>query len=358
MNLDSQAPTPLALADPSAPLPLQWAHEPGGFLWWYLDACDDAGDGLTLIWSFGLPFLPGSRRQTPGGPQPRPADRPALSLALYRGGRQVDYALQEHRPADIAWSDGGATVHFGNSRIRTSRVGAELHLEISLDLVVPGSDRRLTGRITLVGPGACLAGVHPDEGPHRWCPLVGPARVEAQLETAAGPFTFEGWGYHDRNGSRVGLHTLGIKEWAWGRIVEPNQTWIYYALWPEEGAPLSWSVTLDRRGQLRRDRSAALVEGAPRRARYGMVHRPLQVGGRSIATRRLLEDGPFYLRSLVEVDGAIGVGEWVRPDRIDLPHHRPFVRMRVHRLGAKNSPWLPLFNGPSGDRWARLWRSL
>ena len=32
---------------------------PGGFLWCYLDLVDATGDGLVLVVSFGLPFLPG-----------------------------------------------------------------------------------------------------------------------------------------------------------------------------------------------------------------------------------------------------------------------------------------------------------
>jgi hypothetical protein len=77
-----------------------------------------------------------------------------------------------------------------------------------------------------------------------------------------------------------------------------------------------------------------------------------------------VDNGPFYLRFLLEArdpgtgEAARGVGELVRPGRIYLPQMRPFVQMRVHRVGARNSPWLPLFSGPNRGMLGRLFHHL
>ncbi|HSC89641.1 MAG TPA: hypothetical protein VLC09_20300, partial [Polyangiaceae bacterium] len=75
--------------------------------------------------------------------------------------------------------------------------------------------------------------------------------------------------------------------------------------------------------------------------------------------RQLVDDGPFYQRFLLEVESSLGAGhgvfEVVAPARVDLPHQRPFVSMRIHRTGRSNSVWLPLFSGPREGRWGRLW---
>jgi len=37
-------------------------RSPGGFTWFYVDLVDGQGRGATVIWSWGLPFLPGYAR--------------------------------------------------------------------------------------------------------------------------------------------------------------------------------------------------------------------------------------------------------------------------------------------------------
>ena len=69
----------------------------------------------------------------------------------------------------------------------------------------------------------------------------------------------------------------------------------------------------------------------------------------SVRCASLLEDGPFYQRFLLEArigdTIAMGMGEQVRPDRVDLAWMRPFVRMRVHKEGGNNSSMLKHFTG-------------
>ena len=82
-------------------------QRPGGFAWWYLDLVDDNGYGLVLIWAWGLPFLPGLARDARRGQPSLPRERPAISFALYEGGRCTCYLLQE-APAAAASSTASA----------------------------------------------------------------------------------------------------------------------------------------------------------------------------------------------------------------------------------------------------------
>ena len=70
--------------DPRFPAP-EALTAPGGFVWWYLDLTDGAGNGVVLIWSFGLPFLPGYADAARKGQGQSPASRPSLNVAVYKG---------------------------------------------------------------------------------------------------------------------------------------------------------------------------------------------------------------------------------------------------------------------------------
>ena len=87
------------VATPPGPTDGRALDVPGGFLWWYVDLVDDHGDGLVLIASFGLPFLPGLLDAARRGAPLAPRERPALSLALYRGGKTSFYVLDVPAPS-------------------------------------------------------------------------------------------------------------------------------------------------------------------------------------------------------------------------------------------------------------------
>ena len=72
--------------------------------------------------------------------------------------------------------------------------------------------------------------------------------------------------------------------------------------------------------------------------------------------RSLVDDGPFYLRFLVDAEDGVngcrgrGFAERVVPANVDRPWQRPFVRMRTFATDGDNSMWLPLFSGPRSGR--------
>lgn len=360
-----ERPAPIVVDDPSRPIDRDVLRAEGGFLWWYADLRGADGEGLVLIWSFGLPFLPGYASAERRGRPQRPVDRPSLNVAVYAGGRERFYLLQEHDPADVFW-DGHGTWRFGANRIESHVRHGRRMVRAALDCPLPGSDDRLRGVVSLEGaaaraaaPAVDDASLSPSRAPHRWTPLVGAARGTADLRAGGRVVArFEGPAYHDRNASHRPLHGLGIAHWVWGRFSLAGEELLYYVNFGEGGAaPVALVYQLGHDGRLTARDDLAPRFGRRRVARYGMPYWPglALVDGAGRAVARIhrgaaVDDGPFYLRFLTRIEapgGASGVGteELCRPDRVDLDALRPFVRMRVHDLGAANTPLLPLLTG-------------
>lgn len=360
--------TPIALDRPDRPLDRRLLDRAGGFAWWYLDLRNDRGDGVVMIWSFGLPFLPGYLSAARRGAPQRPGDRPSLNIAVYRQGREAFYLLQELPPDRVSWTDGDRRWTFGDTVLTSRLEGGRRVLDGVIDCPVPGSLRRLRGTVRIEG---AATKPHPDAGAdperatvettssHLWTPLVASATGRVHLchgdEVVA---AFEGRAYHDRNGSSVPLDRLGLAHWVWGRIAAGDEDLIYYVNVPETGAaPTALFFSLGPDGVLAQRDDLDVRWGPGSRGLFGMPYWPTlsvcRSDGRPLATIRRqgpVDDGPFYLRFLTEVtlaDGtpAVGVEELCRIDRIDRDHERRFVRMRVHDLGGDNSWLLPLFAG-------------
>ncbi|MCB9680041.1 MAG: hypothetical protein H6733_01090 [Alphaproteobacteria bacterium] len=366
----------LQLDDPGRPLDASTLDAPGGFAWWYLDALDEAGNGAVCIWSYGLPFLPGLRADRLAGDPRRPRLHPSLNLALYRQGRPAWYSLLTLPPERVTWD--GLSWQFGDSTLHRddgSRDGRGATLTADLDLPCPGSAERLRGRITLTGPRATHTGI--PEGPlaHAWTPLLGAAQATVDLTLGDAPFlSLRGSGYHDRNASHTALDALGIDHWTWGRAVFGDTLVIHYLTWPAEpdGVPVLVVVQVGADGAVTvREDVRATLRGR-RRSWMGMTwwrQVDLHLGGEgdadalSVQYDAPVDDGPFYLRCQTRVtwrgQQARGWAELCRPDRIDLPRHRPLVQMCVQREQGRESMWLPLFAGPHTRRLTRLlahWR--
>lgn len=362
---------------PAAPLvPPALLAAPGAFAWWYVDLLDDAGDGLVLIWSWGLPFLPGVTGAIRAGAAAPAAARPSINLAVYEGGKESFYLLQERDPARCSYTPapagpggaGGCTWRFGETEITASwSADGAFHLRAAIDLPAPAGTGRVHGQVQVEGRvrggrAAAVGAILPD---HEWAPLCLAAQGEAALRCGAWSFARSGRAYHDRNAGVSPLHTLGIGRWWWGRLAFPDRELVFYRLVAEGAAPAR-DLVLEVRpdGAARVAAAAAIRVEAERRSLWGLRW-PARLSfddpdGRPVAVRLVhgVDDGPFYQRFLVEgrCDGASarGLAELVAPARFDPPYLRPLVRMRVHHPEGADSPWLPLFAGPAAGRWGRL----
>lgn len=320
---------------------------PGSFCWWYVDLVDQNGDGAVLIWGFGLPFLE-PPVELPG------RSRPFVNLAVYVQGRCTAYWLVEVPEADVQALPGGWRI--GGSQFQTSR-GERVTVDARLDLPVPGG---APVRARLSVEGAPARGAPAPQGPHRWSPVIGAGAGRLEID---GKETIAGRAYHDRNVSDVPLATLGIREWAWGRVAEPGRDRVHYVLWPESGEPKVLAVRLDEDGTVTWEESTVEQAGSAG-GRWGLrVPGRLdlrEVEGEAYVVRSegLVDDSPFYARFPLRTATGHGWGERVRPGAIGRWWMRPLVGMRV--VGpTRNSVWTALFIGPQEDRITRLlasWR--
>ncbi len=360
-------------------LPRELMSTPGGFLWWYLDVVDENGSGMVVIWSFGLPFLPGyidaCRRNRPQ----LPANRPSLNVAVYRQGNPDFYLLKEFDGDDADWNlrADGDDWRFGNSIIESTVDGNQRTLRLRLRLDVPHLDSRTDIDFVASGPGIHRSGeVHdpsarsfvPDTR-HNWTPLLCNQSASATVDIGGEIRRLSGRVYHDRNGGFAPLHQLGIRHWSWGRIALPQRELIYYVLDGRDDTTQTLLLTVDSAGCIRRLDGAALIRRGSQTNRGGLQwwsSMTVAVDGRpwlDIEHRDVVDSGPFYLRAILTATDqrgrrSRGVAEFCEPDRIDRRRHRPLVRMRVAHPEDNNSMWLPLFCGPRRGRIRRMLRSL
>ncbi len=361
---------------------------PGGFAWWYAEVGDDAGNGMVLIWSFGLPFLPGYQAAALRGEAPAARARPSLNVAAYQRGESVCYVLREFDADEAGWDIDaeGETWRFGSSRLQMRRPEkGPLQLEATLDLPIAGGGR-LQATLRLAGPVGrwesapqgiqrpeASAGKPADDAPaHRWTPMCGAAFATARLRCGSLRMAISGRAYHDRNAAPWPLAALGIGRWLWGRAALADRDRVFYALWPDdddaEREPVVLGYELHADGRLDEIRDLALVTHGPHRTRWRMPSAEgfsLQDSSGApfltLRARHAVDDGPFYLRRLCDAqvgERPVGHGtfEVIVPQRIDRALHRPLVRMRVGRHDGADSFWLPLFEGAKFDRLRRLLR--
>ena len=350
---------------------------PGGFTWFYVDLVDDRGRAATVIWSWGLPFLPGYCNAARVGRPELPLNRPSVNVVVYEDGRERFYLLSELPPDQCSWGDDGRSWRLGDCSFTwvdtpgAPGSGPTRTLEVCLDLALP-TGGRATGRLWLSGslrrdePAADGAVPADPANTHQWTPMMAAARGALELHTPNGTFRVEGRGYHDRNSAAQPLHGLGIQSWWWGRIALPGRDLIFYQLNPSavDAAARDLVVEFSTDGSCRARENAGLRVGRLRRSPWGLRWpaeatfadpdgRPVEV-----EVAALLDNGPFYQRYLLRGrcggDEGYGIGENVVPDRVDSDLLRPLVRMRVHQADGPNSMWLPLFSGDTEGRWGRL----
>lgn len=348
----------------------------GGFTWFYVDLVDGRGGGATVIWSWGLPFLPGYASAARGGRPQLPIERPSVNVVVYGGGRERFYLLSELSPDQCHWSSDGRSWRLGDCVFSwTDTPGADGEaptriVEGFLDLPLP-TGGRVTGRLRLAGAlrreSLAPTGGQPDHPcTHEWAPMLAASRGCLELSTPDGTIGVKGRGYHDRNSASQPLQALGIQSWWWGRLALAGRDLIFYRLIPAQpgATPRDLVIEVAEDGRSRVHEDAGLEFGRLHRSAWGLRWpssatfadpdgRPVRIEVSAVPDK-----GPFYQRYLLHghCDGedGYGIGESLVPDRVDTDLLRPLVRMRVHKTIGPNSMWLPLFSGDSGGRWARL----
>lgn len=368
-NVGRKHPEPLVLglSAPNIPVDPALLKRPGAFAWWYVDLVDEHGDGLVLIWSWGLPFLPGLAGAARRGAPVAPGDRPSMNVAVYQGGMPRFYLLQEIDPQDARWDPETDRWEFGQSRITLDRTSdGRHHLRVTLDCPVPGMPDRLQGTVEVIGHERIHEGDGHGDPRHAWTPLMTACPGTAKLRCGDWSADITGRAYHDRNSGVQPMHTLGIDRWWWGRLALPGRELIYYHLVPEDPGEDTQTlvVEVDSNGRTRLAESARVEILDTRRSIYSLSWttrlRFWDPDGQEVRVRMTagVDDSPFYQRLLIEGtcggESGRGVAELVVPDAIDPDWMRWLVGMRVHHAGGDNSVWLPLFSGPREGRPGRV----
>lgn len=315
--------------------------QPGGFAWRYLDLVDERGDGLVLIWGWGLPFLCPPATASP-------ADHPSINLAVYRGGRTIFYHLESFDPGRVSRSPDGW--RFGDSLLQSRRTVDGWAVDVEVDLPIAGSSVHARGQIALRGPA--VHGIDARVGPHVWAPISAQAQATAHLNFGSEDVRFSGRGYHDENLGERPLPALGIREWAWGRVAEPDSEVLHYMCEGERGVE-GVEVVIAEGGRATVRPLETWSEQGRIGGTYGFAAcERIEFNGRAVQAGAVVDESVFYLRFPLRTATGRGWGERVRPGAIATWWMRPLVRMCV-TTPQEPSAMLPLFSGPTTDRLSR-----
>ena len=365
----------ISMAPVGQPLDDSLLDQPGAFLWWYADMLDAQGNGVVLIWSYGLPFLPGLAQRARLNIAQRPSERPSLNVCIYKEHELDFYMLQEYDPEDVHWEkvQGIETWRFGQTTFTRQMRDGQLSLEAIFNAPIAGSaGKRLEGTFHLSGVMRADGALAQDIDPHHdWTPLMAPCNATLDVRCDGVQYGFAGRGYHDRNSGTAPLHELGFSHWVWGRVPLADQDLIYYVLWPQDGdrtQPVCLGLLIDEDGTTHHIEDLSIELGATRLSLAGGLvwHKEMTLYQRGhvwakVQVQSMLDEGPFYLRYMTTVEHehqrAHGFGEFCRPNKVDSNLYRPLVNMRVGRQ-QDNSMWLPLFTGPKKGRLRRMFTQL
>lgn len=284
---------------------------------------DDGRFALVVIAMLGNVFSPRwAAARARGAPGTRSLDYCAVNVALH-GPRANRWAMTEHarhrvsRSHDVlgigrsslAWEDGALVVHLDE---RSAPLGLPLRGTLRFH---PHTE-----------PAAAVALDH--DGRHLWQPIAPAGRVEVHFREPH--LRFVGHGYLDHNRGEEPLEER-FDAWTWSRVGDPKGTTVAYDVTLRSGDVRACGMRFEG-GRISRLETEEPRDRLPT-TRFLLARDARRHGGRPLRHVRTLEDGPFYARSIVGVEGedVLGVHETVSLRRFEQPWVRfllPF-RMRV-----------------------------
>lgn len=303
----------------------------GGYRWWYLDALSDDGSrGITVIVFIGSVFSPYYAWRLARGPAAA-LDHCAVNVALYQPG--MNRWTMTERGASAVRAEQN-TLGVGPSRMQWTRDesgGAVLTLDI--DEVCAPWPQRVRGRVRVRADT-----VHTREysldlaGRHHWRPIAPQARVEVELD--APTLRWQGAGYLDSNRGAEPI-AAAFRHWHWSRCrLADGRSAIVYDVERREGGRLTLGLDFAA-GRAPQDFSPPPSRPLPR-GLWGVRSAIACADGAPRLAQRL-EDGPFYLRSVVETrlqgEPVIAMHESLDLDRLGRNWVRMLLPFRMPRRG-------------------------
>jgi carotenoid 1,2-hydratase len=250
---------------------------------------DDGELAIVVIALLGNPFSPAYARARRGGPA-NALDFSSMNVAIYGRVRSA-WALAERRVTDGDRTAHGVAIGASSMRWDGDR------LVVDIDERTTPFGRRLRGRV-IVHPEATTGLVHPIDarGEHSWWPIAPLARISVDLPQPGVRFT--GHGYHDANAGDVPIPDA-FERWSWSRgRTGDGAALLTYDVALRDGRLRTLAFEVSSRGEIADLPHTWRAPLAP--TAWGLARRARVDAGEPARVVRVLEDGPFYARALVE----------------------------------------------------------
>jgi carotenoid 1,2-hydratase len=168
-------------------------------------------------------------------------------------------------------------------------------LVIDIDEVTVPLPSRLRGQVRLTPSAICAHEVALDaQGLHVWRPVAPFSRIEARFEKPG--LSWSGIGYHDSNWGEVPLED-SFESWVWSRAAKADGAAIIYDTVLRDGTTSAFALEIGGDGGVRQ-------MGVPARKEMHKTFWRMKRHMRADEDFRvvsLLEDSPFYTRTLLRV---------------------------------------------------------
>jgi len=264
--------------------------DPNGYAWWYLDALShDRQYGVTIIAFVGSVFSPFYARARRTSGRVDPHEFCAFNVAVYGAG-PGSWAFNEYPAARVIrgrnlFVMGNSGMKWDGSQLRVwfdepaAPIGVPVRGEVLLE------PTRLFDTVWQLDPA----------GHHHWQPIAPGAKVSVSLDRP--DISFEGIGYHDTNQGARPLE-CDFESWNWSRVELEEGTAILYDVHYPDGSTRPWGRLFGHEGDIVTIDPAHATDLGRGRWRVDRATRSDARGTARVA--RVLEDTPFYTRSVLE----------------------------------------------------------
>ncbi|MDZ7715540.1 MAG: hypothetical protein U5J95_04940 [Balneolaceae bacterium] len=331
--------------------------QPGAYEWWYFDAIDNSGRyKIVIIFYEGNPFSPSYIKGIDSSPAATADEYPATSISIYDRDKPIYYSFTEFKTENCFFNGENPEVKIGKNLMRGFQKDEQIIYELRLEEVLPSGDSlkaELTFTSRVFSHALFSSEPHEEEG-HFWNLVQPYSEVKGILKIGGGgsesiSINFKGNGYHDHNTGSEPMKEEFV-DWYWGRAHFKHYTLVYYLMnkkdseqhkaWLIDHKAGSVAEVLD---QIQLADESLTLFGLKSARKIGIKNERFEI---VIQQSSLLDNGPFYQRFGCDVflhdkkqeitETAVGISEYIYPERIHQRVFWPLVTMRIY--SKKNGP--------------------